>query len=284
MEKDVLIIRTEGHAVGQVNGLSVMDLGYHSFGKPTLITATTSVGQSGIINIEREARLSGGIYDKGVLIIAGYLRRMFAQERPLALTASLCFEQSYAGVDGDSASIAEIFALLSELSGIPLSQGIAVTGSISQRGQIQPVGGVNEKIEGYFDLCDARGLTGEQGVILPRRNVGDLMLRNKVVNAVAEGKFHVWGISSVEDGIEILSGTPAGVRDEDGDFPEGTVFRAAEDKLLVYLDALHGREDRDDWKPLQTVSGTAAAPGAPPEPGLPPRDPPVGEGPHGGGE
>ncbi|MCU0724858.1 MAG: AAA family ATPase, partial [Planctomycetes bacterium] len=231
MEKDVLIIRTEGTAVGQVNGLSVYDLGYHSFGKPTLITASTAVGQTGIISIEREARLSGGIYDKGVLIISGWLRRMFARRRPLALTASLCFEQSYSGVDGDSASITEIFALLSDLSGIPVDQGFAVTGSINQMGEIQPIGGANEKIEGFFNLCRARGLTGSQGVIIPRRNVHDLMLPDALVEEVRNGRFHIHAISSVEEGIEILTGIPAGVRGEGGEFPEGTIYHLVDRRL-----------------------------------------------------
>jgi len=276
MEDDTLIIRTDGEAVGQVNGLSVLDLGYHMFGKPTLISATTAVGQAGIINVEREARLSGGIYDKGVLIISGYLRRLFAQQRPLALTASLCFEQSYAGVDGDSASIAEIFALLSDLSDIPIHQGIAVTGSISQRGEIQPVGGVNEKIEGFFGLCYARGLTGEQGVILPSRNVGDLMLSPEVVRAVEEGKFHIYGVSRVEDGIEILTGVPAGERGEDGRYPEGSVFAAVDERLEQFLDALRGREEQD-WKPIQTVPGAPEPAPTRPPPDFPPR-PPIADG------
>jgi lon-related putative ATP-dependent protease len=271
MEQDVLVIRTEGAAVGQVNGLSVYDLGYHAFGKPTLITATTAVGQAGIISIEREARLSGGIYDKGVLIIGGYFRRLFARNRPLALTASLCFEQSYSGVDGDSASITEIFALLSDLSGIPLDQGIAVTGSINQRGEIQPIGGANEKIEGFFRLCLARGLTGEQGVIIPKRNVDDLMLHPDVVAAVRAKQFHIYAVSSIEDGIEILTGVKAGKRAKNGQYPQGTIFRAVDDQLRDYLDALRGRED--DWKPIQSpmavrqqVAETPADP-----PGLPPR-------------
>lgn len=270
MEKDVLVIRTEGKAVGQVNGLSVYDLGFHAFGKPTLITATTSVGQAGIINIEREARLSGGIYDKGVLIISGYLRKLFARKRPLALTASLCFEQSYAGVDGDSASTAEIFALLSDLSGIPIDQGFAVTGSLNQRGEIQPIGGVNEKIEGFFGLCRARGLTGRQGVIIPRRNVEDLMLSDEVVAAVQKGEFHVHAISAVEEGIEILTGVPAGEPGEDGDYPEGSVFRAVEEQLAAYYEALRGN-GKADWRPVQPLATVPAAPEPPMPPGLPPR-------------
>ncbi len=272
MEKDVLVIRTEGEAVGQVNGLSVYDLGYHAFGKPTLITATTAVGQAGIISIEREARLSGGIYDKGVLIIGGYLRRLFARNRPLALTASLCFEQSYSGVDGDSASITEIFALLSDLTGIPIDQGIAVTGSINQRGEIQPIGGANEKIEGFFHLCRARGLTGVQGVIIPKRNVADLMLNPEVVQAVREKQFHIWAVSSVEEGIEILTGVKAGKRNRNGEYPKGTVFRGVDDRLQEYLDALRGRPE-EDWKPIQApqVPPARVADGPEDPPGLPPR-------------
>ena len=207
--EDLLLIQTEGERAGEVNGLSVYDLGENAFGKPTKITAACTAGAAGIINVEREARLSGGIYDKGVLIISGWLRRRYARERPLALSASLCFEQSYAGVDGDSASCAEIFAILSDLSGLPVAQGVAVTGSVSQHGQIQPIGGVNEKIEGFFDLCAARGLTGEQGCVIPGANVEDLMLREDVVDAVGDGRFHVWALDSLADGVEILTGRSA---------------------------------------------------------------------------
>jgi predicted ATP-dependent protease len=259
--------------VGQVNGLSVLDLGYHAFGKPTLITASTAVGQAGLINIEREARLSGGIYDKGVLIISGWMRKMFAQRQPLALTASLCFEQSYAGVDGDSASIAEIFALLSDLSDIPIDQGFAVTGSINQRGQIQPIGGVNEKIEGFFRLCEARGLTGGQGVIIPARSAGDLQLDSDVVEACEAGRFHVHAISSVEEGIEILTGVPAGERDEEGSFPEGSIFARVEERLEEFRDALGGR-DKEDFRPMMTLPGAPGASEPPEDPGLPGRPPP----------
>jgi len=268
MEKDYIIIRTDGEAVGQVNGLSVLDLGYHAFGKPTLITATTAVGRAGLINIEREARLSGGIYDKGILIISGWLREMFAQHQPLALTASLCFEQSYAGVDGDSASIAEIFALLSDLSGVPLDQAFAVTGSINQRGEIQPIGGANEKIEGFYNLCKVRGLTGRQGVIIPARNAGDLQLEPEVVDACAEGRFHVHAVSSVEDGIEILTGVAAGERGDDGSFPEDTIYGMAEARLDEFRDALSGKEP-EDFRPIIALPGAPAAAEPPPDPGLP---------------
>jgi Lon-like ATP-dependent protease len=265
MEKDVLMIDTDGKRVGQVNGLSVYQIGYHAFGKPTRITAATSAGGVGIINVEREARLSGGIYDKGVLIISGWMRRMFAQDRRLALTASLCFEQSYSGVDGDSASVAEICALLSELSEIPIDAGFAVTGSINQHGEVQPIGGVNEKIEGFFDLCRARGLTGEQGCVIPTRNVTDLMLKPEVVAAVESGEFHVHAVRTVEEAIEILMGTPAGARDDDGRFPEGTVYAAAEAKLDRY--AARAKTEASEMDPTLLAADRAGQTG--------PEEPPV---------
>lgn len=231
IERGILMIDIEGAKVGQVNGLAVYDLGDHVFAKPSKITAQTSMGRAGIINIEREANLSGRTHDKGVLIMTGYIRAMFARERPLTLSASICFEQSYSGVEGDSASAAELFAFISSLAEIPLRQDIAVTGSVSQKGEIQPIGGVNEKIEGFFDVCKANVLTGTQGVIIPERNVQELMLRNDVVQAVQEGKFHVYTMKRVEDGIEILTGMPAGERGPDGEYPEGTVNYAADKKL-----------------------------------------------------
>lgn len=257
IHREILLVETAGRRVGRVNGLSVHDLGYHAFGKPTVITATTGVGQAGIINVEREARLSGGIYDKGVLIIAGYLRRTFAQDRPLALTASVCFEQSYAGVDGDSASVAEVAALVSELSGVAVDQGIAVTGSLNQHGDVQPIGGVNEKVEGFFDVCRRRGLTGEQGVVLPRANVGDLMLREDVVEACRGGRFHVWAVSRVEEAVALLLGVRTGTRGRNGRFPPGTLFRAVDDRLIEYVRRLSGRED---WKPVPGGAEAAATP------------------------
>ena len=234
LREDLLMVSTEGKKVGQVNGLSVYQMGYHSFGKPTRITASTSAGGVGIINIEREARLSGGIYDKGVLIIAGWMRRVFAQDRPLSLTASLSFEQSYSGVDGDSASVAEICALLSELSGVPIDQGFAVTGSVNQHGEIQAVGGVNEKIEGFFRLCAERELTGTQGVIIPAANKEDLMLDHRVVEAVKARKFQVHAAENLDQVIRLLMGIPAGERKKDGSFPAGTLFAAVEAKLEKY--------------------------------------------------
>ena len=231
IEKDLIRIRVTGEEVGSVNGLSVYDLGDYRFGRPTRITANVSLGKEGVINIEREAELSGKIHTKGVMILSGFLRERFVQDKPLTLSATLCFEQSYGLVEGDSASSAELFALLSALSGVPIKQGIAVTGSVSQKGEIQPVGGVNEKIEGFFRVCQARGLTGEQGVIIPAANVDDLVLKKEVVKAVAEGKFHIWPISRVEEGIEILTGVPVGEPGPDGRYPEGTVFYLVDKRL-----------------------------------------------------
>jgi lon-related putative ATP-dependent protease len=263
MEQDVLMIATDGSRVGQVNGLSVYQIGYHSFGKPTRITAATSSGGVGIINVEREARLSGGIYDKGVLIISGWMRRMFAQDRPMSLTASLCFEQSYSGVDGDSASVAEICALLSELSELPLDNSFAVTGSINQHGEVQPVGGVNEKIEGYFDLCQSVGLTGRQGCIIPGRNVMDLMLRPDIQTAVAEGKFHVHAVGRAEEALEILTGVTPGERDEDGTFAEGTIYAAVEAKLDHY--AARAEDGSSEMSPQLLAAERGSAAGSTPE-------------------
>ena len=231
IDEGIILIDADGTKVGQVNGLSVYDMGEYSFGKPSRITAKTSMGKAGIINIEREADLSGRTHNKGVLILAGYLRGKYAQDKPLTLTASLAFEQSYAGVDGDSASSTEVYAILSSISGLPLRQDMAVTGSINQNGEIQPIGGVNQKIEGFFDVCRNRGLTGKQGVIIPHQNVGDLMLRKDVVESVAAGKFHIYPIQNIDQGIEILTGVPAGEKGMDGTYPSGTVNYIVDQKL-----------------------------------------------------
>jgi len=229
-----IMIDAEGAKIGQVNGLSVYQMGDYAFGRPSRITATTGRGRAGIINIEREADLSGPTHNKGMLILAGYLRRVFAQERPLELSASIAFEQSYSGVDGDSASSTEVYALLSSISEIPLRQDIAVTGSINQLGEIQPIGGVNQKIEGFFDVCRARGLTGTQGVMIPRQNASDLMLRHDVVEAVREGTFHIYAVATVEEGIEILTGKPAGMRSAGGSFPAQSVFARVNARLRAF--------------------------------------------------
>jgi predicted ATP-dependent protease len=233
-----LLVDVAGEAVGQVNGLAVIDLGDIRFGRPSRITAKTYMGKSGVVDIERESKMSGKIYEKGVLILSGYLGAKYAQERPLSLAASLCFEQSYEGIDGDSASSTELYALLSSLSKIPIKQGIAVTGSVNQNGQIQPIGGVNQKIEGFFDVCKFRGLTGDQGVIIPVQNVRNLMLRKELVEAAASGQFHIYAVSTVDEGIEILTGYPAGARDGNGLYKEGTINYLVEQRLKQFAEGL----------------------------------------------
>jgi ATP-dependent Lon protease len=231
IREGTIMIDTRAKVVGQVNGLSLLDLGQHSFGRPSRITARTSMGRAGVINIEREAELSGKTHNKGVAILSGYLRGRFAQDKPLSMSASLCFEQSYGGVDGDSASSTEVYAILSSLSSLPLRQDIAVTGSVNQKGEVQPIGGVNQKIEGFFDVCRAKKLTGKQGVMIPHLNVPDLMLRKDVVQAVEKGKFRVWPVKTIDEGIEILTGIKAGRRLRNGKFQEGTVNCLVDQKL-----------------------------------------------------
>jgi predicted ATP-dependent protease len=205
-----ILIDTTGQRVGQINGLSVVQLGAYAFGWPSRVTATTSMGHAGIVNIEREATLSGGTHDKGVLILSGYLRQMYAQDKPLTLSASLCFEQSSSRIEGDSASVAELYVLLSRLANLPLRQDLAVTGSVNQCGEIQAIAGVNEQIEGFYDVCVQRGLTGQQGVLMPQANVRHLMLRADVVEAMRQGRFHVYPITQVDQGLELLTSVPAG--------------------------------------------------------------------------
>ncbi len=238
MEKGMIMIDTEGATVGQVNGLSVYSIGDYSFGRPSRITARTFIGRSGITNVEREVKMSGSIHDKGVLILSGYLAGMYGQDKPLPLGATLTFEQLYEGVEGDSASSTELYAVLSSLSGCPIAQNIAVTGSVNQRGEIQPIGGVTWKVEGFYEVCKAKGLTGDQGVMIPHQNVKHLMLREEVINAVNDGKFHVWPITSIDEGIERLTGVNAGVADAEGKFPENTVHYLVGKKLQEYADRL----------------------------------------------
>lgn len=211
-----------------------MSIGDYTFGKPAKITVNTFTGKSGIINIEREVELSGSTHSKGVLILSGYIGELFAQDIPLSLSASICFEQLYNGVDGDSASSTELYALLSSLAEVPINQSIAVTGSVNQKGEIQPIGGVNEKIEGFFQVCKMRGLDGNHGVMIPIQNVKNLNLSDEVVDAVKEKQFHIYAISSIEEGIEVLTGVPAGKRDKTGNFPAGTVNYLAYEKLKKY--------------------------------------------------
>ncbi len=233
---DTIMIDVSVDVVGQVNALSVFQLGDISFGRPSRITAETYMGKQGVINIEREAKLSGKTHDKGVLILSGYLGRTFAQNYPISVSISITFEQSYSGIEGDSASSTELYAVISSLSDIPIHQGIAVTGSVNQKGQIQAIGGVNQKVEGFFDVCKSKGLTGKQGVLIPRTNVKSLMLKKDVVDAVKKGEFHIYQVSTVEEGIEILTGVAAGTPDEAGNFPEGTVYGKVQEKLKRYLE------------------------------------------------
>ncbi len=238
VEQNLLFIDTTGARAGQVNGLSVLEIGGYAFGKPVRITAAVALGKLGIINVERESNLSGRFHDKGVQIISGYLRRTFAQDKPLSLSASVCFEQSYSGVDGDSASSTEIYAILSALSEIPIKQELSVTGSVNQQGDVQPIGGVNQKIEGFYDVCKLKGLTGTQGVLIPAENVEDLMLRDEVIDAVAKKKFHIYPVATIEQGIEILTGVRAGKRAKTGKFEPGSVFAEVDSRLREMAETL----------------------------------------------
>jgi lon-related putative ATP-dependent protease len=238
ISQGVIMIDVSGEQVGQVNGLSVFELGDIAFGQPNRITASIALGRGGVIDIEREAKLGGPIHTKGVLILSGYLAEKFAQDRPISLSARLVFEQNYSGVEGDSASSTELYALLSAISELPVKQGVAVTGSVNQKGQAQAIGGVNEKIEGFFEVCKARGLTGDQGVIIPTSNVENLMLKESVVAAVQEGKFHLWSVDSIEEGIELLTGVKAGLRSPEGGFEEGSVFARVDARMQNLADRL----------------------------------------------
>jgi lon-related putative ATP-dependent protease len=233
----IVLIDVKGQRVGQVNGLTVIDDGLISFGKPARITATASVGRAGIINIEREADLSGSIHNKGMLIITSFLRERFADKYPLTLTASIAFEQNYGGIDGDSASAAEIYVLISAITGLPLNQNMALTGSMNQKGDIQPIGGVNQKVTGFFEICKAGGFTGNQGVLVPEQNVKDLMLRKEITDDVRNGNFHVYSYSSIDDGFELMFGIPCGRKDKNGNYPEGTVYQILTEKLKLLWEA-----------------------------------------------
>lgn len=239
IQRGVLLIDTSGTAVGQVNGLTVIDLGNISFGTPIRITAQVRLGEGDVLDIEREVDLGGPIHSKGVLILSGFLGARYAKECPLALSASLVFEQSYGEIEGDSASSAELYALLSALSGVPIKQGFAVTGSVNQYGHVQAIGGVNQKIEGFFDVCIERDLTGEQGVLIPRSNVNDLMLRKDVVEAVEQGKFNIYAIESIDQGIEILTGVAAGALDDEGKYPEESINFKVAQQLLRFAEIRH---------------------------------------------
>jgi predicted ATP-dependent protease len=231
--RETINVQTAGAVVGQINGLSVLQLGNLPFGQASRITATVRMGRGDVLNIEREVNMSGPSHSKGVLILASFLNARYALDRPLSLSASLVFEQSYGGVDGDSASSTELYVLLSAIGDIPIRQSLAVTGSVDQLGRVQAIGGVNEKIEGFFDLCAARGLTGDQGVLIPAANVKHLMLRQDVVDAVAAGQFAIYPVEHIDGGIELLTGLPAGVRGKGGKYPKDTVNRLVEDRLIA---------------------------------------------------
>ncbi len=243
INEDTILIDTDGAKVGQINGLSVLQLGGFSFGKPTRITARVGVGNGRVVDIEREVELGGPLHTKGVLILSGFLSSRFAQNYPMSLAATLVFEQSYGGVDGDSASSTELYALLSALADVPIKQSFAITGSVNQLGEIQAIGGVNEKIEGFFEICEHRGLTGDQGVLIPPANVRNLMLSQKVVDAANKGRFHIYAVNTIDQGIELLTGVPAGQRDADGSFPEGSINAKVEDRIKGFAEA-RSRYDR----------------------------------------
>jgi predicted ATP-dependent protease len=275
-----IMVDVAGAAVGQVNGLAVLELGDYAFGRPSRITCRSYQGRAGVINIEREARLSGRTHDKGILILTGFLGGRYAQDKPLSLSASIAFEQSYEGIDGDSASSTELYALLSSLADLPIRQGIAVTGSVNQRGDVQAIGGATTKIEGFFDVCRAMpgGLTGQQGVILPATNVPTLMLREDVVAAVGQGAFHLWPVRTIDEGIAILTGVPAGERGPDGAYPPDTVNGRVDRRLRELAE-----KQRESGQKAQEANGKDASgrieadkmgedePGSPDEP--PPGEP-----------
>ncbi|HVN83424.1 MAG TPA: AAA family ATPase [Candidatus Binatia bacterium] len=259
----VLLINVDGRRVGQVNGLAVANIGGYEFGRPSRVTVAVSMGAQGIINVEREAQLSGHTHDKGVFILSGYLRRVYAQDFPLSLTASIVFEQSYAGIDGDSASSTELYALLSSLSGIPLRQDLAVTGSVNQWGEVQPIGGINEKVEGFFATCRAVGLTGQQGVVMPVQNIDGLVLRSEVVDAIRANQFHLYPVRTIDEGLEVLTGVKAGAVGE-----TGTVHHLVAQRLRALAEGL-----KQFGMPPPAASGTpaAAGPATPPSPPTPPK-------------
>ena len=263
IERGTILVDTEGERIGQVNGLSVVALGNFAFGRPSRITARTRLGKGSVLDIEREVDLGGPIHSKGVLILSGYLGSRYAPEYPLSLSASLVFEQSYGGVEGDSASLAELCALLSALADAPIKQSLAVTGSVNQHGDVQPIGGVNEKIEGFFDVCKAKGPTGDQGVLMPAANIEHLMVRQDVVEAAERGEFSVYPVVDVDEAIELLTGLPAGRRDEQGAFPEGSINQRVESRLIelaeIGRDFTESSEGEDN--PSEPAENEKADPG-----------------------
>jgi predicted ATP-dependent protease len=256
MKRGTLMIDVQGERVGQVNGLAVLSLGDISFGSPNRITASIGVGREGLVNIEREANLSGPIHTKGVMILAGFLMDRFAQDKPISLGARIVFEQSYNGIEGDSASSTELYALLSALSGCAITQSIAVTGSVNQKGEIQPIGGVNEKVEGFYEVCKARGLTSEQGVMVPSLNLDNLMLKQEIVDAVRAGQFHIWSVSTIDEGIQVLTGIPGGKRLQNGRFEDGSINARVDQKLRELAEILvkFGEDGKGEKRTAKALS------------------------------
>jgi predicted ATP-dependent protease len=246
MVEDTVIVHTEGEKIGQINGLAVLSMGDYSFGKPSRISARAYVGRAGVVNIERETKMSGKIHEKAIMIITHYLGSKYAIKKPISLSASITFEQLYEMVEGDSATCAELYALLSSIAGVPLRQSLALTGSMDQNGEVQPIGGVNEKIEGYYHLCKIRGFDGTQGVIIPKRNIKHLMLKDEVIESVKEGKFLIYAIDRIEEGLELLTSLPAGELQEDGTYPEGTVNYLVMKRLDAISAALEKKKYKDD--------------------------------------
>jgi predicted ATP-dependent protease len=250
VHRETVLIDTAGSQVGQVNGLSVYQFGDFAFGRPSRITARVRMGKGEVLDIEREVELGGPIHSKGVLILSSFLGSRYSEDRQLSLSASLVFEQSYGGIEGDSASSAELYALLSSLAETPVKQSLAVTGSVNQFGRVQAIGGVNEKIEGFFDICNERGLEGEHGVLIPDSNVQHLMLRDDVVQAVEEGKFHVFPVETIDQGIELLTGVPAGEVDEQGNYAEDTINGKVQIRLTKFAEeSENGKPDPKDQQP-----------------------------------
>jgi predicted ATP-dependent protease len=238
IENGTILISTSGSMVGQVNGLSVLNTGDYAFGRPSRVTVSIGMGKAGIIDIERETKLGGPLHTKGVLILSGYFTEKYAVDSPLNLSARIVFEQSYGGVEGDSASSAELYAMLSAISGIAIDQNLAVTGSVNQKGEVQAIGGVNEKIEGFFEVCKTNGLNGKQGVLIPHSNIQNLMLKEEVVEAVKDNKFTIYGVKTIDEGIEVLTGTRAGKRGKNGKFPKGTINYAVDEKIKEFTEKL----------------------------------------------
>jgi predicted ATP-dependent protease len=272
IQREIIFVDTDGDKTGQINGLAVHMLGDYLFGRPSRITASVYLGRDGLVNIERRVGMSHSTHDKGVLILTGFLGERFAQNQPLTLSASLTFEQSYSEIAGDSASSTELYVLLSAISGVPIRQGVAVTGSVNQRGEVQAIGGVNHKIEGFFEVCAAQGLTGEQGVMIPKSNAQHLMLRRPVREAVEAGKFHIWAVEHVDQGIEILTGVPAGVRDEEGAWTPDSINDCVQKRLAALGSAMMTWGKSAKGETLELVSPTDGH-GETPEPPKPPERP-----------